>query len=199
MGRERLSMVYSSLSDYRLQSLFGILDSSKLSLRHPLTGRVTVLTELGDAADSSLEDIQERFATTGQVSFLCWLDESTDIGCRLRIVPGKALICEEFNLGLLTDSERSLVLSALLKLSLARAREDSLMLFTFDSTGACEDIDWDELAVHGLAKLDAHPEIIGLPKPIPTELQSNFDDYQIMKQDSCWFYYPKGSPSITPP
>jgi hypothetical protein len=197
MGRERLSMIYSSLRGYELQSLFGILGSSKLLLRNPLTGLVTVLTELGDAVASSLEDIQARFAAAGQVSFLFWLDASTDIGCRLRAVPGQALICEEFNLGLLNDSERSLVLSALLKLSLARARENSLALFTFDSSGTCEDIDWDESAVHGLANLHVYPEIIGLPKPIPAELQPAFDGYQVLKMDSCWFYY-RGSPIITP-
>lgn len=195
MGRERLSMIYSS--GYELQSLFSILSSSNLFLRNPLTGLVTVLTELGDAVASSLEDIQARFAAAGQVSFLFWLDASTDIGCRLRAVAGQTLLCEEFNLGLLNDSECSLVRSALLKLSLARARENSLALFTFDSSGTCEDIDWDESALHGLTHLHAYPEIIGLPKPIPAELQSAFAGYQVSKLDSCWLYY-RGSLLIRP-
>lgn len=195
MGRERLSMIYSS--SYELQSLFSILSSSNLLMRNPLTGLVTVLTELGDAVASSVEDIQARFAAAGQVSFLFWLDASTDIGCRLRAVAGQTLVCEEFNLGLLKDSERTLVLSALLKLSLARARKNSLVLFTFDSSGTCEDIDWDESAVHGLADLLVYPEIIGLPKPIPAELQPAFAGYQVLKLDSCWLYY-RGSLLITP-
>ncbi|WP_158692751.1 hypothetical protein [Streptomyces roseochromogenus] len=141
------------------------LDAQGLRLNNPTTGRITQITSgpesWGEQVPVSRDQLMSNAALTnaGEVNFQLWLSGDTDIFTRIRRLNGGVTVFE-FGLDGLSLEEQEHAIRAISRQICADLTR--CIGFVLDRQGVTEDVDWDDVIMHGANHLDSWPDTLAV-------------------------------------
>jgi hypothetical protein len=126
---------------YDFLELVSCLKSRGVFLEQPDTGMIIRLSEEGDSIPASAKSISDVIDKTKTVAFQWWIDHSTDVCCRIRLLD--SYVSQIYYLDGLSESEREIVIQALRDYFRELAKAGRAILLIVDRRKYPEDFDWD--------------------------------------------------------
>lgn len=134
--------IYHYYSDqYDLSKLVAYLSSRGLFLERPDSGMIIRLSEEGDSIPDSVESICDMINEAKTAAFQWWIDHSTDVYCRIRILDG--YVSQIYHLDGLLETEREFVIRTLRDYFTQLVKAGLAVLLIVERRRYPEDFDWD--------------------------------------------------------
>jgi hypothetical protein len=158
----RTSYIYLSepQAQFDLRALRDLFGSSGISLEHPQSGQVVVLSEEGDHLARGRDWLKEALGAVPSISFLWWRNQDEDLYCRIRFVSSFSVL--EFGLEGMDGDEEESVVRLLTGAFLMYVNRGVALGFVCDRSGITEDFDWDGFFFKGDKISCELPDIIGI-------------------------------------
>ena len=153
-------------------------EKAGLSLAHPVTGEISILSEEGDSLRTTRTGVLDAYRCSGRVTFDLWAKDSLDalsVSCGDK--PGWSE--ELFILRGLDGMRLDVAKRVFLQHSAELHRRARLVWMVFDAVGSCLDYDWDALIESG-----ASPQDVATSEGIRTELTAADADLLLSDPDS---------------
>lgn len=157
---DRFAYLYKKLlkvPDFQRQ--FDIFTQNGIELINPSTDSITSISEYGEQLVVTAAWLSSQVTAKQTVSWQWWLDGSTDIYCRSRVI-GDVLV-EEYGLDGLGERIEWVDL-VLLRWFLVSIKDRTALGVVIDNEGATEDFDWDRFFLQDGGLGAEFPTLLGL-------------------------------------
>ena len=159
---DKFAYFYQPLKEFDLGRFASEWSAAGVMLFNPSNHLVTSVSEDGSQFRTSLKELQDSFYTSGPLVLQLWLNDDTDLSCRIRRIEEDTLV-EQYGLDGLYLTELKTVIGALIAKFKRKATSQVHDLFLIiDCEGYTIDANWDLLAKAG--KYESHfcPDVLGI-------------------------------------